>query len=97
MQTVAVNRADQYAMIDQARRQYVRQSVDQLLANPVTISKVMAKALSMYPSRCGKTIQACMNCGNVEAMLNLDELLRKAAELMADEMWHEFDRVEEVA
>lgn len=92
-----VNRIDQHALIDQARKQFVRNQVDDMLANPLTLSKVMAKAISMYPSACGKVIKECMNCGNVEAMLNLDELLRKAADLIANDEWHEFDKVKEVA
>ena len=97
MSFMQVNREAQYALIDQARKQFVRQQVDAMLANPMMLPKVMAKAISMYPSACGKVIKECMNCGNVESMLKLDELLRKAADLMANDDWHEFDKLEEVA
>jgi hypothetical protein len=83
----ALNRA---RCVDAARKEFIQQRTDELVELNETLDAVQMfrHLLDIHPTAFVERFKKIMEDGNVTALLSMDDLLRKAAEDLAQEQWH---------
>jgi hypothetical protein len=76
------------ACIETARREFIRQRVDELVSDSDADLAIVAHyAVIAHRTAFGEALKRLMRDGNIEAILTMDDLLRKAAEDIAQAEW----------
>ena len=78
---------DYYGTIQQAHERFIEARVEEILNDPKDLADAFAQYVIIKPTQCGQALKNCAGQGTVGHMLELDDLLKKAAECMADDEW----------
>lgn len=82
-----LNKAEQYKAVTMARNQYALKVADQILDDPYRSMDALIEAYKLHRKDTAMVFHELRKTGSVEALLAMDYLLRKSAEVMADEEW----------
>lgn len=88
-----VNPAERYALVTAARNQFCRCRADEIVSDPIESMKALIESFKLHQSRTAKAFHALRQTGRVEDMLEIEDLLRKSAETMADDEWFDTQSV----
>lgn len=78
---------ERVACIEAARREFIRQRVDELVNDDADLATTAHYAVIAHRTAFGVALKRLMCDGNIQAILNMDDLLRKAAEDIAQAEW----------
>ena len=79
------------------RRTYIDQRVQEILGDPKELADAFGAYILIKPTKCGQVLKDCAGQGTVGHMLELDDILRKAAECVADDEWAHRKFLKEIA
>ena len=86
-----------HEVVMKARTTFIRMRADEIVKDPVESIEALISAYQDHPARTSTAFHALRMSGTLESLVEIEDIIRRAAETIADGEWYSTTPIHEVA